>query len=99
MNDYWLTFLLSGEGADSRRDELLRALRERSDRWSWWDETGTFVLFQSDLSIEELRMAAEDVLDDTDFALIGMVYILRWEMIGKPRNEAFFSTMRYLPGI
>ena len=96
--DYYLTFRFSGTGAAERREQLLQLLRENADDRSWWDETGAFVLFQSSLDIVELRVLAEKVARDEDFVLIGMVYIMRWELIGSAHDKSMFRVLRHTDG-
>ena len=99
MWDYYLTFRFSGDGAAERREQLLQLLRENADQRSWWDETGAFVLFQSSLDIVELRVLAENVARDDDFVLIGMVYIMRWELIGSAHDKSMFRVLRHTDGL
>ncbi|MDP8914181.1 MAG: hypothetical protein M3N39_11480 [Pseudomonadota bacterium] len=98
MWDYYVTFRFSGAGAAERRERLLQLLRDNADELSWWDETGAFVLFQSSLDIVELRALAEKVAVDDDFVLIGMVYIMRWELIGSAHDKAMFRVLRHTDG-
>ena len=98
MWDYYLTFRFSGAGAAERREQLLQLLRENSDKRSWWDETGAFILFQSSLDIVELRVLAEKVAREDDFVLIGMVYIMRWELIGSAHDKSMFRVLRHTDG-
>lgn len=96
--DYYVTFRFSGAGAAERREQLLKLLRENADELSWWDETGAFVLFQSNLDIGDLRAIAEDVVQDDDFVLIGMVYVMRWELIGSAHDKSMFRVLRHTDG-
>jgi Fe-S cluster assembly ATPase SufC len=98
MWDYYVTFRFSGAGAAERREQLLQLLRANADELSWWDETGAFVLFQSGLDIAELRVLAEKVAVDDDFVLIGMVYIMRWELIGSAHDKSMFRVLRHTDG-
>lgn len=98
MWDYYVTFRFSGAEASERRERLLQLLRENADELSWWDETGAFVLFQSNLDIVELRGLAEEVVRDDDFVLIGMVYIMRWELIGSAHDKSMFRVLRHTDG-
>ena len=98
MWDYYLAFRFSGAGASERRDRLLQLLRENADELSWWDETGAFVLFQSSLDILQLRVLAEKVVLEQDFVLIGMVYIMRWELIGSAHDKSMFRVLRHTDG-
>ena len=96
--DYYVTFRFSGAGAGERREQLLQLLRENADALSWWDETGAFVLFQSGLDIAELKALAEKVAVADDFVLIGMVYIMRWELIGTAHDKSMFRVLRHTDG-
>ncbi|HEY0445300.1 MAG TPA: hypothetical protein VGD19_02480 [Allosphingosinicella sp.] len=96
MNDYWMTFRISGADEADRRSRLLGELRSASSEGSWWNETGSFVTFQSKLDIEALRDLTAGILDtDQDFALIGMFYLMKWELVGSARDTSLFQTLRY----
>ena len=96
--DYYVTFRFSGDGAAERREQLLQLLRGNADELSWWNETGAFVLFQSSLDIVELRALAETFVLADDFVLIGMVYIMRWELIGSAHDKSMFRVLRHMDG-
>ena len=98
LNDYYVTFRFSGDGAAERRERLLAALKESADEQSWWDETGAFVLFQSKLDILAIRRLAETVALSADFVLIGMVYVMRWELIGTAHDKSMFKVLRHTDG-
>ena len=98
MWDYYVTFRFSGNGAAERSEQLLQLLKGNADELSWWNETGAFILFQSSLDILELRALAEKLVLAEDFVLIGMVYIMRWELIGSAHDKSMFRVLRHTDG-
>ena len=95
MNEYWMTFRVSGFGASDRRTRLIAALREQAEEQSWWDETDSYIMFRSGLDLAELRALAESVVGPEDLVLIGMVYFMKCEVIGKVESPALFQSLRY----
>lgn len=92
-NAYWLTFRVDA----ARRDALLAAIRALAVEGSLWDETGAFLMFESDFPIDALRDAVAEAIDpETDMALIGMPYVMRWELIGRAPDPALFRSLRHL---
>ena len=95
MTEYWMTFRVSGVGAADRRTRLLAALRNHAEDDSWWDETDSYVMFRSDLELGDLRALAEEVVGPEDLVLIGMVYFMKCEVVGKVERPALFQSLRY----
>lgn len=94
MNSYWITFRVDDA---KRRRRLLADLEKISSAGSWWNETGSFVMFESSLAIEAIRDRVRAAIDpDQDFAIIGMLYFLKWEIVGTARDKNLFRSLRYL---
>lgn len=95
MNEYWMTFRVSGVGASDRRTRLIAALREQAEERSWWDETDSYIMFRSGLELAELRALVESVVGPEDLVLIGMLYFMKFEVVGKVQSPALFQSLRY----
>ena len=95
MTEYWMTFRVSGVGASDRRSRLLAALRSEAEEQSWWDETDSYIMFRSALGLGELRGIVESVVGPEDLVLIGMVYFMKCEVIGRVASPALFQSLRY----
>lgn len=71
---YWLTFRLADNASwQQRYDALKIAVSGSMDGTVWWDEPTSFLLFRSNLAIDDLATVIAEAIDlRTDVALLGM---------------------------
>ena len=96
-NSYWLTFRISGDNAAEKTRALLDRLKTLTRDHDVWAEPSAFVLFESSNDMPEVRAAVEDVIDvETDMVIIGMLYFMKWEVVGTVRDKGLFRSLRYV---
>jgi hypothetical protein len=95
MAVYWMTFRIE---ADDRYDERYNALIEaiRKIVTKWWVEPTSFLLFESELSIDGVAQIAKSEIDVTcDLCLIGMPQIKAARVVGKVADQDLFKLIDF----
>lgn len=95
MAVYWLTFRLKDDRDYARRyDELTEGVRRISSRW--WPEATSFLLFDSDQTIDDVADHVRDLIDERgDLVLIGMSEFKSARVLGPVRDADLFALMPF----
>jgi len=97
MTVYWLSFRVGDKGDyESRYDALLENLK-RCKSGKYWEETTSFVVFTSNLGIDQIcRTLTEDLNHDWDLILVREMDKQSARIWGNNVDEDIFELMPYL---
>lgn len=95
MAVYWTTFRIHNDASyRTRYDALVEAIRVISKKW-WVDPT-SFLLFESDKSIDGVAAAVKEAINSaTDMALIGMPDFKDARAVGHTHDQDLFALMPF----
>jgi FAD/FMN-containing dehydrogenase len=95
---YWATFRLDKTPPHDRTYNARLAALEEAIRTSavdlWWKEPTSFILFFSNLTIDQIVAAIKPAIDEKrDLVLLSMTEILSARLIGKSDHAADLRTL------
>lgn len=93
---YWVTFRIAERSnSGARYQALMDSLREIT-KGPWWVESTSFVLFRSDLDIDDVALTVAACIDSTmDLALVGMPDFKSARAIGHTTDPDLFELMPF----
>lgn len=97
MATYWLSFRIGDDDSYAKRyDDLVEAIRLITNQ-HWWLETTSFIVFESDHSIDDLVSTVKGLIDEEiDLVLIGMPNFKSARLIGSSSDDTIKKLMPFL---
>ena len=97
MTTYWLSFRIGDKGNYESRYEALLANLNRCKRGKYWEETTSFVVFTSNLDIDQISSTlSEGLKPDWDLILVREMDKQSARVWGNNDDDDIFELMPYL---
>ena len=91
---YWITFRIAHSGARDRRTQALLAAVRRMTLQKCWTEIDDFLMFDSEMVIDDIASEISDVIDDShDLALLSNLDASEARAIGVIEDAMLFLLM------
>ena len=91
---YWIAFRIAHGGASDRRTQALLAAVRRMTLQMCWTEIDNFLMFDSEMVIDDIASEISDVIDDqTDLALLSKLDASEARSIGEIEDAMLFVLM------
>lgn len=95
---YWLSFRIHNDsGYDAVYEDLREAIGSFADKTTWWSETTSFYIFESDYSIGDIASGIKrSIRTDRDLVVIGMTNVKAGRVIGSVVDEDILSLIPFM---
>lgn len=96
MSTYWVSFRIkAGSGYQQRYDNAVEAIRLKATKW--WLEPTSFIVFNSEYSIDQIAAAVKaEINTSTDLVIIGMTEFKSARLIGHNEDPDIYDLIPFI---